>query len=110
MHRGVIMQAAARRQKEDDYGKILSMSYKFYEGQMSGELPPWNQHLYSKGGWRKSAHLKDNYNGIDLVGGFYDAGGELMIHQALLLRCWHFPTAATTAVACGWQQRSSTAC
>ncbi|WIA29389.1 hypothetical protein OEZ86_011893 [Tetradesmus obliquus] len=75
--------AAARRQKEDDYGKILSMSYKFYEGQMSGELPPWNQHLYSKGGWRKSAHLKDNYNGIDLVGGFYDAGDYLKISHPL---------------------------
>jgi hypothetical protein len=47
---------------------------------MSGELPVWNQHLYSKGGWRKSAHLKDNYNGVDLVGGFYDAGGTIYTH------------------------------
>jgi hypothetical protein len=73
------VQAAARQQKEDDYAKILSMSYGFYEGQMSGELPVWNQHLYSKGGWRKSAHLKDNYNGADLVGGFYDAGGGAVL-------------------------------
>jgi hypothetical protein len=53
------------------------MSYEFYQGQMSGELPSWNSLLYSKGGWKKSAHLKDGSPiGVDLVGGFYDAGGE----------------------------------
>lgn len=68
---------------EDDYGKILGMSYIFYEGQMSGDLPAWNQLLYSKpGGWKKSAHLKDNWNGKDLSGGYYDAGGEQQ-HQRM---------------------------
>jgi hypothetical protein len=55
------------------------MSYEFYQGQMSGNLPAWNALLYSKGGWKKSAHLKDGSPiGVDLVGGFYDAGGELI--------------------------------
>lgn len=52
------------------------MSYEFYQGQMSGNLPAWNALLYSKGGWKKSAHLRDGAPiGVDLVGGFYDAGG-----------------------------------
>jgi hypothetical protein len=52
------------------------MSYEFYQGQMSGNLPAWNALLYSKGGWKKSAHLDDGSPiGADLVGGFYDAGG-----------------------------------
>lgn len=52
------------------------MSYEFYQGQMSGNLPAWNALLYSKGGWKKSAHLTDGSSiGADLVGGFYDAGG-----------------------------------
>lgn len=56
--------------------QVLSMSYEFYQGQMSGNLPAWNALLYSKGGWKKSAHLKDGSPiGVDLVGGFYDAGG-----------------------------------
>ena len=52
------------------------MSYEFYEGQMSGNLPAWNRLLYSKGGWKKPAHLNDGSPiGKDLSGGFYDAGG-----------------------------------
>lgn len=57
--------------------QVLGLSYEFYQGQMSGDLPAWNALLYSKGGWKKSAHLNDGSPiGANLVGGFYDAGGE----------------------------------
>jgi hypothetical protein len=44
-------------------------------------LPSWNRLLYGTSGpygtgFRKSAHTTENVNGIDLVGGWYDAGGE----------------------------------
>jgi hypothetical protein len=56
--------------------QVLGMAYEFYEGQMSGNLPSWNRLLYSKGGWKKSAHLNDGSPiGKDLSGGYYDAGG-----------------------------------
>lgn len=56
---------------------MLGLSYLFYEGQMSGNLPAWNRLLAGKpGGYKKSAHLKDGAaDGFDLAGGFYDAGG-----------------------------------
>lgn len=69
------------------------MSYEFYQGQMSGNLPPWNALLYSKGGWKKSAHLKDGAPiGADLVGGFYDAGGA-PDHPAAVVWCLIVKTA-----------------
>lgn len=78
------------------------MSYQFYEGQMSGNLPAWNQLLYSKlGGWKKSAHLKDGSDiNADLSGGYYDAGGQQSGH--------HHSVAPTVAVhvldnqGCSW--------
>ncbi|KAF8073058.1 celI [Scenedesmus sp. PABB004] len=71
--------------QEDDYASILGMSYTFYEGQMSGVLPAWNQLLYSKpGGWKKPAHLDDGKDiGKDLSGGYYDAGDYLKISHPL---------------------------
>lgn len=61
--------------------QVLGMSYEFYQGQMSGELPAWNALLYSKGGWKKSAHLNDGSPiGVNLVGGFYDAGGMCVLY------------------------------
>lgn len=62
---------------QNEYQKLLGLSLQFYEAQMSGALPSWNSVLSSKpGGWRKDAHLKDGASAqLDLVGGFYDAGG-----------------------------------
>lgn len=67
----------SRAGREDDYKRVLGLSWLFYEGQMSGNLPRWNRLLASKpGGYKKSAHLKDGSDiGKDLSGGFYDAGG-----------------------------------
>jgi hypothetical protein len=63
---------------EDNYGDILNLAYLFYEGQMSGKLPTWNRLLVGKpGGYKTSAHLNDGKDiGVDLSGGYYDAGGE----------------------------------
>jgi hypothetical protein len=56
---------------------------QFFQAQMSGALPEW--HSIS---WRKSAHLTDGADAqLDLVGGFYDAGGEA-IAAVLLLCCF----------------------
>lgn len=36
------------------------------------------------GGYKKSAHLQDGQDiGVDLAGGFYDAGGEQLLLPAL---------------------------
>eukprot|EP00775_Hariotina_reticulata_P012172 gene12172-12310_t len=71
--------------KEDDYQRALGLSYLFYEGQMSGNLPRWNRLLASKpGGYKHSAHLKDGADlGVDLAGGYYDAGDYLKCPMAL---------------------------
>jgi hypothetical protein len=64
--------------------QVLGMSYEFYEGQMSGSLPAWNRLLYSKGGWKKPAHLNDGSPiAKDLSGGYYDAGDYLKCPHAL---------------------------
>lgn len=70
------------RTREDDYGRVLRLSYLFYEGQMSGKLPGWNRLLAGKpGGYKKSAHLTDGSDiGADLSGGYYDAGGAHAAH------------------------------
>jgi hypothetical protein len=62
----------ATAQAADDYNRLLALSMQFYQAQMSGALPDWNSIS-----WRKSAHLTDGADAqLDLVGGFYDAGGE----------------------------------
>eukprot|EP00775_Hariotina_reticulata_P008741 gene8741-8921_t len=64
---------------EDDYDTLLGLNFLFWEGQMSGPLPYWNRLLYNKpGGYKKSSHLNDGATlGLDLSGGFYDAGDYL---------------------------------
>jgi hypothetical protein len=68
---------------DDNYAKVLGLSYLFYEAQQSGDLPSWNRLLYGTNagvygtGYRKSAHRTDGADvGKDLSGGLYDAGGE----------------------------------
>lgn len=62
----------------EDYGDVLTQSYLFYEAQQSGPLPDWNRIRADKPcGWRQDAHLDEGKSiGKDLVGGYYDAGGE----------------------------------
>lgn len=71
----------ASNNTDDEYSTVLTYSYLFYEAQQSGVLPSWNRLLYGTTGpygegYRKSAHTNDNVNGVNLVGGWYDAGGE----------------------------------
>ncbi|XP_042401249.1 endoglucanase 8-like [Zingiber officinale] len=56
-----------------DYKLALSKSLLFFEGQRSGKLPP-NQRLT----WRKDSALRDGQEGgVDLTGGYYDAGDNV---------------------------------
>uniref|UniRef100_A0A0D6R7H6 Endoglucanase n=1 Tax=Araucaria cunninghamii TaxID=56994 RepID=A0A0D6R7H6_ARACU len=56
-----------------DYGDALSKSILFYEAQRSGALPN-NQRV----NWRADSGLHDGKaNGVDLVGGYYDAGDNV---------------------------------
>ncbi|KAL7143136.1 hypothetical protein ABFS83_08G170800 [Erythranthe nasuta] len=56
-----------------DYGEALSKSLLYFEGQRSGRLP------YSqRATWRHHSGLTDGLEqGVDLVGGYYDAGDNI---------------------------------
>lgn len=56
-----------------DYGKALTKSILFFEAQRSGHLPS-SQRVT----WRANSGLHDGKaNGVDLVGGYYDAGDNV---------------------------------
>ncbi|KAK1286532.1 Endoglucanase 6 [Acorus calamus] len=56
-----------------DYGKALSKSLLFFEAQRSGVLPS-TQRI----NWRSNSGLHDGKaSGVDLVGGYYDAGDNV---------------------------------
>ncbi|CAI9762577.1 unnamed protein product [Fraxinus pennsylvanica] len=56
-----------------DYGAALSKSILFFEAQRSGYLPK-NQRVQ----WRGNSGLNDGkMSGVDLVGGYYDAGDNV---------------------------------
>ncbi|CAI0441658.1 unnamed protein product [Linum tenue] len=56
-----------------DYGQALSKSILFFEAQRSGFLPH-NQRVT----WRSNSGLNDGKaSGVDLVGGYYDAGDNV---------------------------------
>ncbi|MQL96024.1 hypothetical protein Taro_028693 [Colocasia esculenta] len=56
-----------------DYGSALSKSLLFFEAQRSGYLPK-NQRV----NWRSHSGLQDGKtSGVDLVGGYYDAGDNV---------------------------------
>lgn len=56
-----------------DYGQALSKSILFFEAQRSGYLPG-NQRVK----WRANSGLNDGKaSGVDLVGGYYDAGDNV---------------------------------
>ncbi|WP_329426185.1 glycoside hydrolase family 9 protein [Streptosporangium sp. NBC_01495] len=55
------------------YGEALQKSIWFYEAQQSGTLPSWN-----RVGWRGPSGLGDGQDaGLDLTGGWYDAGDHV---------------------------------
>ena len=56
-----------------NYGEALGKSFLFYEAQRSGKLPSTN-HI----SWRGDSALKDGSDvGVDLTGGYYDAGDHV---------------------------------
>ena len=56
-----------------NYGEVLKLSILFYEAQRSEKLPKNNRVP-----WRKDSALKDGKaNGVDLTGGWYDAGDHV---------------------------------
>ncbi|XP_010271277.1 PREDICTED: endoglucanase 8-like [Nelumbo nucifera] len=68
-----------------DYHDALRKSILFFEGQRSGKLPP-DQRLK----WRHDSALKDGASaGVDLTGGYYDAGDNVK---------FGFPMAFTTTL------------
>ncbi|KAL6001398.1 Esterase/lipase/thioesterase [Asimina triloba] len=68
-----------------DYGDALRKSILFFEGQRSGKLPP-DQRVK----WRRDSALRDGAReGVDLTGGYYDAGDNVK---------FGFPMAFTTTL------------
>ena len=56
-----------------NYGQALQKSFLFYEAQRSGSLPK-NHRIY----WRGNSALNDGADvGVDLAGGYYDAGDHV---------------------------------
>ncbi|MEH1012990.1 glycoside hydrolase family 9 protein [Micromonospora sp. CPCC 206060] len=56
-----------------NYGEALQKSILFYEAQQSGRLPDWN-----RVSWRDDSALTDGADvGVDLTGGWYDAGDHV---------------------------------
>src|SRR5690606_90995 len=55
-----------------NYGEALQKAIWFYEAQVSGEKPSWN-----RVSWRGDSFLNDVIDGVDLTGGFHDAGDHI---------------------------------
>ncbi|GIJ28722.1 hypothetical protein Vqi01_38840 [Micromonospora qiuiae] len=56
-----------------NYAEALQKSLLFYEAQQSGKLPEWN-----RVSWRGDSALRDGADvGLDLTGGWYDAGDHV---------------------------------
>lgn len=68
-----LVQTAATVAGEYDYGEALSKSLLYFEAQRSGRLP-YDQRVK----WRGHSGLTDGLEqGVDLVGGYYDAGDHV---------------------------------
>ena len=67
-----------------NYGEALQKSIWFYEAQQSGPKPSW-----SRVGWRGPSGMGDGAAGVDLTGGWYDAGDHVK---------FGFPMAASTTM------------
>ncbi|CAI9774982.1 unnamed protein product [Fraxinus pennsylvanica] len=81
----MVMEAAVAKVRLHDYGDALSKSILFFEGQRSGKLPPTQRMT-----WRKDSALHDGSDkGVDLTGGYYDAGDNVK---------FNFPMAFSTTM------------
>ncbi|KAF9617180.1 hypothetical protein IFM89_034331 [Coptis chinensis] len=81
----VIILKVDSEQVKPNYADALSKSILFFEGQRSGKLPS-SQRMK----WRKDSALRDGQDvGVDLTGGYYDAGDNVK---------FNFPMAFTTTV------------
>ncbi|CAN6566601.1 unnamed protein product [Malus baccata var. baccata] len=81
----MLAMATAQVVSSHNYADALSKCLLFFEGQRSGKLPP-SQRIT----WRKDSALKDGSDvGMDLVGGYYDAGDNVK---------FNFPMAFTTTM------------
>jgi len=74
--------------KSQDYARHIELSLLFYEAQRSGKLPEDNR-IY----WRFDSQLDAGEdNGVDLTGGYYDAGDNVKFNfpgaAALTLLAW----------------------
>ncbi|HEX2952155.1 MAG TPA: glycoside hydrolase family 9 protein [Armatimonadota bacterium] len=68
-----------------NYGELLQKALYFYECQQSGKLPSWNRCE-----WRGPSCVNDGKDaGLDLSGGWYDAGDHIK---------FNFPMALSTTV------------
>ncbi|KAG8652815.1 endoglucanase 4 [Manihot esculenta] len=82
---GMMMMVMVMRVASHDYGDALSKSILFFEGQRSGKLSPTQRIT-----WRKDSALSDGFQiGVDLVGGYYDAGDNVK---------FNFPMAFSTTM------------
>nr|XP_026691225.1 uncharacterized protein LOC100175432 [Ciona intestinalis] len=62
-----------RERRPYDYNEVIAMSILFYEAQRSGKLPSNNRIP-----WRGDSGLRDGCDvGVDLTGGWYDAGDHV---------------------------------
>ena len=56
-----------------DYGEALQKSMFFYQAQIAGKKPAWSQVS-----WRGDAAMNDGSDvGLDLTGGWFDAGDHV---------------------------------
>ena len=68
-----------------DYPAALGMSWYFYEAQRSGPLPSTN-----RVSWRGDSALKDAApDGTSMTGGWYDAGGTVLIVAFHYTHCYN---------------------
>jgi len=70
---GIALSLPSIYAKSQDYARHMELSLLFYEAQRSGPLPASNR-IY----WRKDSMIDAGAdNGVDLTGGYYDAGDNV---------------------------------
>lgn len=95
VHRHIMLTTAIRNSPSHTDAHLA----RFYEAQMSGDVPTWSRAHQFNGGWRNTAHGNDgrgpNGIGMDVSGGWYDAGGTAAARNAscttsncALTWCW----------------------
>ncbi|CAM0951257.1 unnamed protein product [Alopecurus aequalis] len=96
--------AMASEVRAPDYGQALSKSLLYFEAQRSGRLP-YNQRVR----WRGHSGITDGLQqGVDLVGGYYDAGDHVkfglpMAFTVTMLSWGAIEFSADIAAAGEWQ-------